>query len=65
MFFIAKDASEGIFGLCFIICNAKSLIESIIALNSLSVLSGIISGTPCIIAFKYGLSDITFSTTNI
>ena len=35
IFFIAKEASLGMFGLSFIISKANSLIESIIAENSL------------------------------
>ena len=31
MFLIAKDASDGMFGLCFIISKDKSLIDSIAA----------------------------------
>ena len=31
MFLIAKEASLGMVGLCLMICNAKSLIESMIA----------------------------------
>ena len=56
MFLIAKVASVGIFGLSLIIWIAKSLIDSTIALNSTSLLSGRSSGTSLIVAFKYGSS---------
>ena len=52
MFLIAKEASEGMFGLCLMICNASSLIDSIIALNSESAKSGMISGTLSITALR-------------
>ena len=45
MFFIAKEASDGIFGLPLIICKAKSFIDSIIAPNSAFFNSGLTSGT--------------------
>ena len=44
MFFIAKDASEGIFGFLLIISRDKSFIESIIALNSELSFPGFSSG---------------------
>jgi hypothetical protein len=44
IFFIAKLASEGIFGLSFIIRSDNSFIESIIALNSSFSTSGFSSG---------------------
>jgi hypothetical protein len=40
MFFIAKEASLGILGFSSIIFSAMSLIDSIVALNSLSFFSG-------------------------
>ena len=38
---MANDASVGMFGLSFIILRDKSLIESIVAINSLSSFSGL------------------------
>ena len=40
MFFIAKEASLGIFGFSSIILRAISFIDSIVALNSLLFFSG-------------------------
>jgi hypothetical protein len=34
IFFIANDASDGIFGFLLMISRARSLIESIVAVNS-------------------------------
>ena len=65
IFLIAKEASEGIFGLCLMICKANSFIESIMALNSESADSGIISGTPSIKAFIYGSIEVIFSIVNL
>ena len=52
IFFIAKVASDGIFGLSLIIVIAKSLIESTIAENSVSCLLGLFSSTSFIKAFR-------------
>ena len=49
---IANEASLGIFGLCFIILSANSLIESTIAENSSFSFSGLASGTSLIVACK-------------
>ena len=59
IFLIAKLASEGMFGLSFIISNDKSLIDSIIALNSLLSVAGFASAISEIVAVKYGFSEIT------
>ena len=52
IFLIAKLASEGIFGLSFIISKDNSLIESIIALNSSFSFAGLASGISDIVAVK-------------
>ena len=52
MFFMAKVASEGIFGLSFIISIDISLIDSIIVANSSSFFFGRISFTSLIFALK-------------
>ena len=62
IFFIAKEASLGIFGLSLIISSAKSLIESIIAENSLFFTAGLASGKSLIVAFMYGCSVNTSAT---
>ena len=51
MFLIAKEASLGILGFSLMIWSAKSLIESIVAENSLSLISGISSATASISDF--------------
>ncbi len=61
IFFIAKLASEGMFGLSLIISKDKSFIDSIIALNSSLSLAGLASAISDIVAVKYGDSDTTFS----
>ena len=65
MFFIAKDASEGILGFSLIIFRAKSFIESIVAINFLSVESGLDSGISFIVAVKYGSSEIMSFSSNL
>ena len=52
MFLIAKVASEGMFGLSFMISIAKSLIDSIIVKNSSSFFFGRTSFTSFILALK-------------
>ena len=44
IFFIANEASDGMFGFLFMISKDKSLIESIIELNSEFYLPGFSSG---------------------
>ena len=44
IFLIANDASDGIFGFLFIISRARSLIESMVAVNSEFVVPGFVSG---------------------
>ena len=60
IFLIANDASVGIFGLSLIIFNAKSLIESIVALNFLSSFSGFNSINSLTEANIKGSSEIKF-----
>ena len=52
IFLIAKVASEGIFGLSFMISMAKSFIDSIIVENSSSFFFGRTSFTSFILALK-------------
>jgi len=52
IFFMAKVASEGIFGLSFMISIANSLIESTMVLNSSSFASGRFSTTSLIVALR-------------
>jgi hypothetical protein len=52
IFLMAKLASVGIFGLCLIISRERSLIESIMALNSSLLESGFSSGRSEIVALR-------------
>jgi hypothetical protein len=52
MFFMANDASDGMFGLSAMICSARSLIESMTAANSLSPFLGSSSGNSETVAFR-------------
>ena len=52
MFLIAKVASDGMFGLSLMISIAKSLIDSIIVINSSSFFFGRTSFTSFILALK-------------
>ena len=61
---MANEASEGMFGFSFIICSAKSLIESIVAVNFLSFFFEKFSFTDSIHAFIYGLSSTIFLILN-
>ena len=54
IFFIAIDASVGIFGDSSIIRNAKSLMDETSASNSSSLELGFISLSSCTLALKYG-----------
>ena len=65
MFLIAKDASDGMFGLCFIISKDKSLIDSIAATNSTSSFLGMNSSTLFILAVIYGFSETNSVISNL
>ncbi len=65
IFFIAKEASEGIFGFLLIISKERSLIDSIIALNSELSRPGLTSGTSLMFAVIYGFLDIILSISNL
>ena len=65
IFFIAKDASDGIFGFRFIISNESSLIESTISLNSELSSPGLTSEISLIFAVIYGFSEIILSISNL
>ena len=56
---MAKVASVGIFGLSLIISKERSLIESIIAVNSSFPCSGFDSDKSEMVAVRYGFSEIT------
>ena len=65
IFLIANDASLGIFGFSSIILRAISLIDSIVAPNSLLFFSGFNSGISLIFAVIYGSSETICSIENL